>query len=134
MKTIITTLFVCWFIFSAGAQEVTSSIEKEGILEVKLKKEVENIIASYVEDYKSDRHASEKRIIGIEVPEVNGTWTVQISGKKTKEKDWDVSLEEGFPKIPTYAYRIEFNTLKACLLYTSPSPRDKRQSRMPSSA
>ena len=24
--------------------------------------------------------------------------------------------------------------LKACLLYTSPSPRDKRQSRMPSSA
>ena len=26
------------------------------------------------------------------------------------------------------------NTLKLCLLYTSPSPRDKRQSRMPSSA
>ena len=25
-------------------------------------------------------------------------------------------------------------TLTACLLYTSPSPRDKRQSRMPSSA
>ena len=24
--------------------------------------------------------------------------------------------------------------LEACLLYTSPSPRDKRQSRMPSSA
>ena len=29
----------------------------------------------------------------------------------------------------------ELNTLSAdCLLYTSPSPRDKRQSRMPSSA
>ena len=26
------------------------------------------------------------------------------------------------------------NNLRACLLYTSPSPRDKRQSRMPSSA
>ena len=26
------------------------------------------------------------------------------------------------------------NQVKACLLYTSPSPRDKRQSRMPSSA
>ena len=26
------------------------------------------------------------------------------------------------------------NTIKGCLLYTSPSPRDKRQSRMPSSA
>ena len=27
-----------------------------------------------------------------------------------------------------------FEQIKACLLYTSPSPRDKRQSRMPSSA
>ena len=27
-----------------------------------------------------------------------------------------------------------FNAANACLLYTSPSPRDKRQSRMPSSA
>ena len=26
------------------------------------------------------------------------------------------------------------NNIKGCLLYTSPSPRDKRQSRMPSSA
>ena len=26
------------------------------------------------------------------------------------------------------------NAIKVCLLYTSPSPRDKRQSRMPSSA
>ena len=28
----------------------------------------------------------------------------------------------------------EFNLLKACLLYTSPSPRDRQKSRMPSSA
>ena len=28
----------------------------------------------------------------------------------------------------------ELANAKACLLYTSPSPRDKRQSRMPSSA
>ena len=42
-----------------------------------------------------------------------------------------------------YAYsseksrKVEFHLrvlIKACLLYTSPSPRDKRQSRMPSSA
>ena len=30
--------------------------------------------------------------------------------------------------------QIGANTSKICLLYTSPSPRDKRQSRMPSSA
>ena len=30
--------------------------------------------------------------------------------------------------------KIEFKYVDGCLLYTSPSPRDKRQSRMPSSA
>ena len=30
--------------------------------------------------------------------------------------------------------RFEAENLRVCLLYTSPSPRDKRQSRMPSSA
>ena len=30
--------------------------------------------------------------------------------------------------------RFKIGALSACLLYTSPSPRDKRQSRMPSSA
>ena len=29
---------------------------------------------------------------------------------------------------------MDIGTAKPCLLYTSPSPRDKRQSRMPSSA
>ena len=29
---------------------------------------------------------------------------------------------------------VSYHLRKACLLYTSPSPRDKRQSRMPSSA
>ena len=32
------------------------------------------------------------------------------------------------------AIRAAFGSKEACLLYTSPSPRDKRQSRMPSSA
>ena len=31
-------------------------------------------------------------------------------------------------------YLIGYNLMYPCLLYTSPSPRDKRQSRMPSSA
>ena len=37
--------------------------------------------------------------------------------------------------VPSFAHGMaQGNTMKACLLYTSPSPRDKRQSRMPSSA
>ena len=37
---------------------------------------------------------------------------------------------------PLLAHSIKINMpqVAACLLYTSPSPRDKRQSRMPSSA
>ena len=35
----------------------------------------------------------------------------------------------GLLRLPTFFERVH-----ACLLYTSPSPRDKRQSRMPSSA
>ena len=34
----------------------------------------------------------------------------------------------------TVLVRGETGAVNACLLYTSPSPRDKRQSRMPSSA
>ena len=39
---------------------------------------------------------------------------------------------EGTPKCVSSAKRASMS--KACLLYTSPSPRDMRRSRMPSSA
>ena len=39
-------------------------------------------------------------------------------------------LLSGIPPI----YVLGTNKFQGCLLYTSPSPRDKRQSRMPSSA
>ena len=51
-----------------------------------------------------------------------------------------VSLEIGEGEVmgligPNGAGKSTFvRTLMGCLLYTSPSPRDKRQSRMPSSA
>ena len=41
------------------------------------------------------------------------------------------SLNELSPEIKT---DNEFNTFNTCLLYTSPSPRDRTRSRMPSSA
>ena len=41
-------------------------------------------------------------------------------------------------RIPKFGFnninRIEYKTINVCLLYTSPSPRDQRGSRMPSSA
>ena len=37
-------------------------------------------------------------------------------------------------KLPAFAVAIYDTTIGACLLYTSPSPRDRQKSRMPSSA
>ena len=43
-------------------------------------------------------------------------------------------LELKTKAIPIPGYSEVLVKIDACLLYTSPSPRDKRQSRMPSSA
>ena len=44
------------------------------------------------------------------------------------------SLDAGATSIEVDVENAGVKRLKICLLYTSPSPRDKRQSRMPSSA
>ena len=44
------------------------------------------------------------------------------------------SAQRIFTEVSRSELRIEKDNSKTCLLYTSPSPRDKRQSRMPSSA
>ena len=40
----------------------------------------------------------------------------------------------GFGKLVFYLMTLQFNMIMTCLLYTSPSPRDVEESRMPSSA
>ena len=41
-----------------------------------------------------------------------------------------VTVDDGYQCVPDEAFRV----FEACLLYTSPSPRDQRGSRMPASA
>ena len=56
---------------------------------------------------------------------------------KKMQKYWrsNLSIVQGMDAKPTdYMKDLEEDLAKVCLLYTSPSPRDKRQSRMPSSA
>ena len=45
--------------------------------------------------------------------------------------DFNTKLES---KIEEVKKSVKIDGFRPCLLYTSPSPRDKRQSRMPSSA
>ena len=59
----------------------------------------------------------------------------RVLGINTEEKKEEINKEENENK----KYRETIYSLlnyipEGCLLYTSPSPRDKRQSRMPSSA
>ena len=46
----------------------------------------------------------------------------------------DLRAREFYEKPTAERKRKKAAAVKRCLLYTSPSPRDKRQSRMPSSA
>ena len=47
--------------------------------------------------------------------------------------DYDINTLGFMGKSPNYKWRAQ-TTSNSCLLYTSPSPRDNRVSRMPSSA
>ncbi len=107
-KAFIMILTCCACITGLIAQELGVNESKTA-----LKKEVEEIINSYVEDYKTDRHATEKRVVGITVPEVNGEWTITVTGKEIGNKKWEVVLTEGLPNLPTYVYRAEVSALRA---------------------
>ena len=63
--------------------------------------------------------------------------TVSVGSKHGSEKSSDVVVTVDVPinALATEEVDLTFSVLPStCLLYTSPSPRDKRQSRMPSSA
>ena len=62
-----------------------------------------------------------KKVIGKMKDELNGLIMKEFVGLRAKT--YSVSYRSH-----------EMKKAKGCLLYTSPSPRDKRQSRMPSSA
>ena len=58
-----------------------------------------------------------------------GEYTLVISSIGFEKQEMNITIESG--KTLTIEIRLEKTT---CLLYTSPSPRDQRGSRMPSSA
>ena len=73
---------------------------------------------------------------GIEFEELREYQT----GDDIRAIDWKVTARTGKPFIKSFREERDLTVVVAidlsssCLLYTSPSPRDKRQSRMPSSA
>ena len=63
------------------------------------------------------------------------SWESKWTEKQEKYKAYAVSkLQKHLAEIQEDIDKYDVKLEKLCLLYTSPSPRDKRQSRMPSSA
>ena len=81
------------------------------------------------------RHALELERQGIENPTARlFSNPAGDFGSLVNDRVSDGNWESGEELGRTWQERNSFSYGRTCLLYTSPSPRDKRQSRMPSSA
>ena len=65
------------------------------------------------------------------VMDINGN-ILKFNDAATKLFGYDIDNES--VNVEDLIFKEDFHYAMSCLLYTSPSPRDKRQSRMPSSA
>ena len=72
--------------------------------------------------------------IGTEGPVLDGGLHFRSLNYMTLPKGNTTDAFPDFKAVPAASARGIFAGGISCLLYTSPSPRDKRQSRMPSSA
>ena len=77
-----------------------------------------------------DKHNYGVCVIDIGSPRLGNIGWSLIDGHTEKEWSGD-QLDQLFPLIPEI---LDRQGLLLCLLYTSPSPRDRTRSRMPSSA
>ena len=108
------------------ALETPNLIDKVCELAGKTSPEIWNYIFPIVKERTFIHNDSEMRV------------TFMIGDKPRRNGDKDAVLAtidmsfEDYEALPSIRYGNEI--LTTCLLYTSPSPRDKRQSRMPSSA
>ena len=73
-------------------------------------------------------------IIAIIVVSVGLVFLLQILLNILEFSNFGKSLYTNFWKQPHYIFSFTSACISICLLYTSPSPRDQRGSRMPSSA
>ena len=76
--------------------------------------------------------------VNVKIPREKITIITGLSGSGKSSLAFDTIYAEGqrryVESLSAYARQFLEMMQKPCLLYTSPSPRDKRQSRMPSSA
>ena len=94
------------------------------------------LLARLQPDQKSYQDKKEPRIMlsrieGVQIDWEKGRVALSVLNKRTM--GFDGSLAQCLPQTPQ-TRPDNWQTIAACLLYTSPSPRDRQKSRMPSSA
>ena len=132
-----------WFIYIGRWREELKDLEVFSIGMVILINAIKN---KEFTPKKSNMNTYRKEIMGSDKRGVNAMSVADITGipRPTVVRKLKYLIERKFLHInekKLISYNEEYSRkkktdklLKACLLYTSPSPRDKRQSRMPSSA
>jgi len=88
---------------------------------------MEKLLFVDVETTGVDEHIHEPHQISLMVV-ISGK-LVEVHTLYARPINWDTISSEALEKC-----NVTLETLKTCLLYTSPSPRDRTRSRMPSSA
>ena len=100
----------------------------------------DGVLTDEGKEYYNVRGEAHPSIYPYEQPLINGKWVLGFDGTKHMVRrflggEWVVT-----PKGANYfkhnqdEWRVQYPVRKICLLYTSPSPRDRTRSRMPSSA
>ena len=78
------------------------------------------------------QHAPDVMLLDINMPGISGIETAEIISKMSEPPA--IIFCTAYDHHAIEAFKANAVGYLFCLLYTSPSPRDKRQSRMPSSA
>ena len=90
-----------------------------------------DFVAIKVGDVNGD--ASPNSILGVEDRTFNGNLVFNASAETVQIGDEFTVDFVAAQNVEGYQFTLDYDE-KACLLYTSPSPRDRQKSRMPSSA
>ena len=73
----------------------------------------EEILRSYVEDFRSDPAAAEPMVFGIRVEgDGGGEWQVAVGGRKETAGGCHVELRDGLPSVPSVLYVLDLATLQ----------------------
>ena len=122
------TLYVC-FVFALPAAEYSLEIRDLNVKQVYDRKEIINLVRGRYETFRSSFGESKGSSKSLALVSKGGCAYGGKGGKargKGKGGNGDANSNGGSGKANVQ--------LGSCLLYTSPSPRDRQKSRMPSSA